>query len=108
MNPKSSSATKMTSPVIPTLLRRKCRMICSRWLRARMVNSRSGPLGVGVPGSAGMTGEASAAALAWVVAIGVLLSASGQPDPRVEHRVQQVGHQVEDDHEERADDQPAQ
>src|SRR5689334_7452104 len=109
MNAKISSITKMTSPVIPTLLCRKCRMICSRWLRARMVNSRSGPSGVGAPGSAGRTDEVLAAELASVVAIACPFSAgvSGQPDPRVEHRVEDVGDQVEQDHEEGTDDQPA-
>src|SRR4051794_18024510 len=89
---------------MPTLLRRKRRTICSRWLRALTVNSRSVRPGPAGPGSAG-TGCVDAAC---VVVMGTSLAAgSTQPDPRVEHGVEQVGDQVEQDDEERAHHQPA-
>src|SRR4051795_5128606 len=109
--PNSSMITKITRPVIPTLLRRKCRTTCWRWLRALTVNSRSTPPLGGVPGSAGSVSGAVAAP-AWVVAMALFSLAapgrSGQADPRVEDRVEDVGDQVEQHDDGGADDQPAQ
>src|SRR3954451_16849512 len=100
---------KTTSPVMPTLLCRKWRMTCWRWLRALTVNSRSTPPPGGRPGSAG-----TASVVAWVVVIAFLSLAclslarpSGQPDPRIEDRVEDVGEQVEQDDEDGADHEPA-
>src|SRR4051794_37743001 len=111
MKPNSSISTKITRPVMPTLLCRKCRMTCWRWLRAWTVNSRSTPPVGGVPASAGSASVAEAV-LAWVVAIALFSLAyrgrSGQTDPRIEDRVEDVGDQVEQDDHRGADDQPAQ
>src|SRR4051794_22104119 len=90
---------------MPTLFRRKRRTICSRWLRALTVNSRSPRTGPTGPSSAGR-GCADADC---VVVMGASLAAgSTQPDPWVEDGVEQIGHQVEQDDEERAHHQPAQ
>src|SRR3954469_1921483 len=109
--PNSIMITKITRPVMPTLLCRKCRMTCWRWLRALTVNSRSTPPVGGVPASAGRASVAEAV-LAWVVAMSLFSLAyrgrSGQTDPRVEDRVEDVGDQVEQDDHRGADDQPAQ
>src|SRR5689334_20774569 len=109
--PNSSMITKITRPAMPTLLCRKCRMTCWRWLRALMVNSRSVPPVGGVPAS-GARASVAEAVLAWVVAMTLFSLAyrgrSGQPDPRVEDRVEDVGDQVEQDDHRGADDQPAQ
>src|SRR6185312_12790819 len=109
--PNSIMITKITRPVMPTLLCRKCRMTCWRWLRALTVNSRSAPPVGGKPASAGSTSVAEAV-LAWVVAMTLFSLAyrgrSGQSDPRVEDRVEDVGDQVEQDDHRGADDQPAQ
>src|SRR3954453_11026883 len=111
MKPNSIMITKMTRPVMPTLLCRKCRMTCWRWLRALTVNSRSTPPVGGVPASAGRASVAEAV-LAWVVAMTLFSlayrSRSGQTDPRIEDRVEDVGDQVEQDDHRGADDQPAQ
>src|SRR3954469_4624672 len=111
MKPNSIMITKMTRPVMPTLLCRKCRMTCWRWLRALTVNSRSTPPVGGVPASAGRASVAEAV-LAWGVAMSSFSLAyrrrSGQPDPRIEDRVEDVGDQVEQHDDGGADDQPAQ
>src|SRR3954462_12863373 len=100
----------MIRPVMPTLLCRKWRMTCWRWLRALTVNSRSTPPPGGVPASAGRASVA-AAVVAWVVAMTLFLSRapdrSGQADPRIEDRVEDVGDQVEHHDDGGADDQPA-
>src|SRR3954468_14391842 len=109
--PNSIMITKITRPVMPTLLCRKCRMTCWRWLRALTVNSRSTPPVGGVPASAGRASVAEAV-LAWVVPMTLFSLAyrgrSGQTDPRVEDRVEDVGDQVEQDDHRGTDDQPAQ
>src|SRR3954447_837493 len=109
-NPNSTISTKITRPAIPTLLCRKRRMICCRWLRALTPNSRSTPpLPCGVPGTAGSTPPVLSG-VAWVVAMNSFFLesyGSGEPDPRVEDRVEEVGDQVEQDDEGRADHQPA-
>src|SRR3954453_7720350 len=110
MKPNSSITTKMIRPVMPTLLCRKWRMTCWRWLRALTVNSRSTPPVGGVPASAGRASVAEAVP-AWVAAMAPSLSRagpSGQADPRVEDRVEDVGDQVEQHDDGGADDQPAQ
>src|SRR3954471_3021752 len=110
MKPNSSITTKITRPVMPTLLCRKWRKTCWRWLRALTVNSRSTPPVGGVPASAGRASVAEAV-LAWVVAMSSFSLAyrpSGQPDPRIEDRVEDVGDQVEQHDDGGADDQPAQ
>src|SRR3954470_21843267 len=100
----------MTSPAIPTLLCRKRRTICWRWLRALTPNSRSTPpLPCGLPGTAGITPPRSV--VAWVVAMDSFFlesCGSGEPDARVEDRVEEVGDQVEHHDEGGADQQPAQ
>src|SRR4051794_596381 len=110
MKPNSIMITKITRPVMPTLLCRKCRMTCWRWLRALTVNSRSTPPVGGVPASAGRASVAEAVP-AWVAAMAPSLSRagrSGQADPRIEDRVEDVGDQVEQHDDGGADDQPAQ
>src|SRR3954463_14945790 len=86
-------------------------MTCWRWLRALTVNSRSTPPLGGVPGSAGSV-SAAVAAPAWGVAMALFSLAapgrSGQADPRIEDRVEDVGDQVEQHDDGGADDQPAQ
>src|ERR1700712_3556090 len=88
---------------MPILLRRKRRVICCRWLRALTVNSRSTPPPTG-PGSAGTAWTVGL----WTVLMGTSPAAgSREPDTWIEHGVQQVGDQVEQDDEEGADQQPA-
>src|SRR6266536_1892261 len=70
-------------------------MICSRWLRARMVNS---PATVPVVAGTVVCGP---------VCRLVIAASSVQPDTRVEHGVQEVRDEVRHDDEERRDHQPA-
>src|SRR5215207_4528855 len=92
----------MISAPTASRLRRKRRSACCPWLRDLTVNSRS----------TGAAGGAVGASTCWgmvVMATSFLDGGrSAQPDAGVQHRVQQVRYEVEQHHEERGDDQPAQ
>src|SRR5918993_1641249 len=100
MNANTIATTKTTSAPTASLLCTNRRNACWVWLRDLTVNSRSTGLGV-------TTGGASTCCCgAAVMGLSPSTRGSAQPDARIQHRVQQVGDEVEQHDEERADDQP--